>query len=70
MVIVDDTIEAVYSPTCSKCKHLTVIGPYGERRCKAFPEGIPDGIWLSENGHREPHPGDNGIQFEPRISVK
>ncbi|MBI2913526.1 MAG: hypothetical protein HYY03_06360 [Chloroflexi bacterium] len=22
-------------------------------------------IWMGENNHQQPHPGDHGIQFEP-----
>ncbi len=34
------------------------------RLCEAFPDGIPHEIWIGENKHTEPYPGDNGIQFE------
>jgi hypothetical protein len=52
----------VFSPVCNGCRHL--IRDYtGQRRCAAFPDGIPLEIWLGEDDHRQPYPGDNGIQF-------
>lgn len=49
------------APICLLCKHLL----NGEKfACKAFAE-IPDDIIFSRFDHRQPYPGDNGIQFEP-----
>jgi hypothetical protein len=57
--VIDDRADYV-SDICLYCKHLS-----GFRICKAFKE-IPLEIWNSENDHRKPYPGDNGIQFEER----
>ncbi|MBF0546217.1 MAG: hypothetical protein HQM08_17370 [Candidatus Riflebacteria bacterium] len=34
--------------------------------CDAFPNGIPEEILGLQFDHINPHPGDNGIQYEPR----
>jgi hypothetical protein len=52
----------VYSRVCTFCQHL-ISGR--QRRCDAFPDGIPLPIWLGEHDHHTPYPGDRGIQFEP-----
>lgn len=50
------------SATCRHCRHLHPSG----RSCAAFPAGIPDPIWWAYRGHRDPYPGDRGIQYEER----
>lgn len=64
-VTIDKSLQIpVYSPVCSYCKHLRVRVKEG-RTCDAFEDGIPMSIWLGENDHADPFPGDNDIQFEP-----
>jgi hypothetical protein len=53
--------RTIFSPICTFCAHLTNIT---DRKCKAFPDGIPREIWLGKNNHMTPYPGDHGIQFE------
>ncbi len=48
------------SKVCGACVHWRTM----RRVCKAFPDGIPMEIWMGENLHTKPYPGDNGIQFE------
>lgn len=52
------------------CAHCTQYQP--ERRaegafCNAFPDGsgIPSVIIMGRVTHREPYPGDNGVQWTP-----
>lgn len=44
---------------CFICKHLR-----SERKCIAFPQGIPDEIYFLGFDHRNEFPGDNGVRFE------
>ena len=48
------------SVQCLECKHYT-----GVNQCDAYPLGIPQIIFIGEHDHKEPYPGDKGIQFEP-----
>ena len=57
-----DSHLPIYSEVCTFCRHLDMSG---ERQCAAFPTGIPLPIWLGENDHHTPYPGDHGIQFTP-----
>lgn len=36
------------------------------RRCKAFPEHIPEDLWTGKNLHRAPCPNDQGIMYESK----
>lgn len=68
-------------PICFKCKHykgtLDIKINKQIHICKAYPKGIPDMfidiIAYNKEGeveihkHTKPYPGDNGIQFEPKI---
>jgi hypothetical protein len=49
------------SVQCATCKHL---GKNRKRKCQAF-DYIPTNILKGEFDHRQPYPGDNGVQFEP-----
>ncbi|MEF8715062.1 MAG: hypothetical protein V5B39_16215 [Accumulibacter sp.] len=49
------------SDTCWDCRHYR-----SHRRCAAFPDGIPEALWQAVHGHREPYPGDQGIQYKRR----
>jgi hypothetical protein len=49
---------------CQLCRHLDRQSPIG-MRCEAFPYGIPFAVRAGVFDHRNPHPGDRGIQFEP-----
>ncbi len=59
------------SVLCMWCIHYKSIKK-GEKipRCTAFPDGIPEPIFLGRVNHRLPHPDDNGIQFEPVDTLK
>ncbi len=53
----------VYSPVCMRCRHLDLEN-IEARRCRAFPDAIPNAIWTGEHDHRTAFPGDHGIRFE------
>lgn len=45
---------------CIECKHKIKA-----QVCTAFPDGIPKALIDDKFDHRNPYPGDHGIQFEP-----
>lgn len=50
----------VVPPVCIHCAHYGRSAPVA---CTAFPERIPDAIWLERNPHTAPVDGDHGIRF-------
>ena len=59
--LIDDTDWFIphFSPVCDLCGNLLSCAL---RKCKAF-DSIPMDIWLGENDHTKPYPGDSGITF-------
>ncbi|MDX2273629.1 MAG: hypothetical protein NW237_16990 [Cyanobacteriota bacterium] len=55
-----DRYQFYWETPCRDCRHFVWDG-----ECAAFPNGIPLEIWDARNDHRQPYPGDHGIQFEP-----
>jgi len=54
----------IAAPICVTCRYLD-RGNKKKPVCSAFPGGIPVAIITMQHDHREPYPGDQGIQFEP-----
>ena len=49
-------------PICTTCRHFRPK----TWDCNAFPgQKIPDAIVEGSHTHKEPYPGDHGIQYEP-----
>jgi excisionase family DNA binding protein len=53
------------TPLCYDCNYLHAVN---SRTCDAFPEGIPDEIWLGTIRHDKPYLGDHDIQFKPKFT--
>jgi len=47
---------------CQMCRHLATNGGM---TCAAFPDGIPWEITSGEFDHRQPHPRDHGVRYDP-----
>lgn len=50
-------------PACMTCVHYDRTKPV---TCAAFPDRIPDVIWLEGDPHTKPVKGDHGIRFESK----
>lgn len=48
---------------CRSCAHWS---PYNAEICAAYPDGIPDVIWLNKYDHKWSLPNDKGIRWAPR----
>jgi len=56
---------SVQLPLCFCCGHLKGRTKEGDRKCAAYPGGIPDKFTFDgEAFHITPEDGDNGVQFE------
>lgn len=62
VVTLDESIPSV-SAVCATCKHRHLFEDYN--CCDAFPDGIPEEIWVGKHKHQTPYEGDHGIVFEP-----
>lgn len=53
-------------PICWWCKHFEpdILAVHQAYQCGAFDTQIPAAIIDGTYDHREPHPNDNGLQFE------
>jgi len=60
MIKIDDreVVLGLFSVVCTFCKHKK-----DGYSCDAF-NLIPEAIWLGQDNHTAPYPGDKGIQFE------
>ncbi len=54
-------VTTVKAPDCLKCVHF--FHSNSGLVCKAFPNGIPEPIYMSQVKHTTPYKGDNGILF-------
>jgi hypothetical protein len=52
----------MYIPICPSCKHYRQSGE--KTTCAAFPDGIPDDVFVGKIYHKHPIEGDRGVQFE------
>jgi hypothetical protein len=61
-------MTTIIAPICVSCTRFDERLIPGGLKCAAFPDGIPDEIIRSEFDHRNPYPGDNGLQFDPKAA--
>lgn len=52
---------------CDACvRHQPWDATHPTSFCAAFPDGIPDAVYLNALDHRQPIDGDHGIRFEAK----
>ena len=52
---------------CLSCVHFHGVYKKRDPSCDAFPNGIPEKIWMGDFDHNNPFEADRGIRFEPAI---
>jgi hypothetical protein len=55
---------------CLECRHLDRSSPGWDRRCAAFPFGVPVAIALGVHDHWVHFPDDRGIRYEPNGDLR
>lgn len=56
------------APECLRCAHFDNSPNATKLSCAAFPDGIPERVYMSEVLHHEHLPGDHGLLFTPRAT--
>lgn len=51
---------------CPLCVHYKWSVEFDMPTCAAFPEGLPEEIWMKGFDHRAEFEGDQGIRFQAR----
>ena len=51
-------------PICESCAHLRPADSGVGLVCTAYPDGIPDGIYLDGFDHRQAFDGDGGVRWQ------
>jgi len=56
-------------PSCGSCRHFDLERFHESKgfRCAAYPDGIPEPLYLGYHDHKTSYPGDHGILYLPRV---